>query len=165
MRTYEGSIKLPPNDRSKGRKRTMFAIRRGLKIVHIGDGVWRIGREKQTDKGLHQVIYSPDGKEYDLYDIEVTRLHGDDQHLNFGDDDGNFSDEAKVKIYILTNILDNSDNWCFDLSIIPPVGKLKVIYNSGTVKNIDFNGTFEKNQILRNKWLKREITPVGYRIN
>ena len=164
MRTYEGIIKLPPNDRSKGRKRTMFAIRRGLKIVHIGDGVWRIGREKQTDKGLHQVIYSPDGKEYDLYDTEVTKLHCDTSDDDFNYDSNN-SDQAKVKIYILTSILDNSDNWCFDLSTIPSVGKLKVIYNNGTVKNIDFNGTFEKTEILWRKWFRKKITPVGYRIN
>jgi hypothetical protein len=156
MRTYKGEIKLPPKNtayrkfyrdgsdeftiRPTGyRKRNMVGIRRGLKICHIGNDVWRIGREKEIKgKGLHQVIYSPDGKEYHLWNDDVKKLRS-----NYNDD-GCHADEAKLKIHILTHILDDSNNWCFDLTNIPEIGYLKVIYNNGTVKNINFNGTFEK---------------------
>lgn len=80
--------------------------------------------------------------------------------------------EAKVKIHILTSILDERKNWCFDLNLIPETGYLKVIYNNGTVKNINFNGTFEKfileefdTKYYESTWhYVRSIIPVGYRI-
>lgn len=177
MRTYEGKIKLPQKNITNWRtsdlqikKREMFGIRRGLKIVHIGDGVWRIGKERYIkNKGLHQVIYSPEGKEYHIWNDDVNSVHGEmkcsdyDGFISY-DDHGNFSDEAKVKVYIMTNILDDKNNWCFDLNILPKNGKLKVIYNNGTIKNIDFNGVFEKVKILKGGYYVREILPVGYRL-
>jgi len=194
MRTFNGEIKLPPKNTAYRRfyrdgsdeytirptgyyKRKMIGIRRGLKICHIGNDVWRIGREKEIKgKGLHQVIYSPDGKEFHLWDEEVKRLRSEynwDNNYNGYDDDGCHADEAKLKIYILTSILDDRKNWCFDLTNIPEIGYLKVIYNNGTVKNINFNGTFEKFIIEEHdtshyeyKWhYVRDITPVGYRKN
>jgi hypothetical protein len=48
----------------------------------------------------------------------------------------------QVKIHILTSILDKKDNWCYDLSIIPKRDILKVIYDNGMVRNIEFDGVF-----------------------
>jgi len=91
MRTYKGEIKLPPKNTAYRKfyrdgsdeftirptgyyKRNMIGIRRGLKIVHIGEDVWRIGKEKHIKgKGLHQVIYGPN-KEYHLWDEDVKNL-------------------------------------------------------------------------------------------
>ncbi len=155
MRTFEGKIKLPDTNRHTNRwngetevktNRSMFAVRRGLKLIHIGDGVWKIGREKVLDDGrLHQVIYSPDDKEYHIYNKTIQSLkkpyYDDGGNLYYHKSDhGNYADPAKTKIYILTSILDERNNWCFDLCEKPKNGKLKVIYDNGKVMNIDFNG-------------------------
>ena len=90
------------------------------------------------------VIYGPGRKEYHVW--------GDDV-LNFSDGlnrDGNKVREADVKIYILSSILDDRKNWVFDLTKIPENGHLKVIYENGTVKNIEFDGKF--NRVHRHKY-------------
>lgn len=131
-------------------------LKRKLKSIHIGDGVWKIGAQKYMKDGrLHTVIYHPNGKTlYHLYDKEVKLIMNqwDGDPMNV-DKYGNEANEAKVKVYILTTILDNRSNWCFDLGCTPKVGKLKVIYDNGTVKNIDFNGTFEKEELVSKRWL------------
>jgi hypothetical protein len=77
-------------------------------------------------------------------------------------------------MYILTSILDDRKSWCFDMTNAPEIGKLKVIYDNGTVKNIDFNGEFEKieiNKYSRNidgtrsetPYRKKKVKPVEYR--
>lgn len=195
MRTYKGEIKLPPKNTAYRKfyrdgsdeftirptgyyKRNMIGIRRGLKIVHIGEDVWRIGKEKHIKgKGLHQVIYGPNNKEYHLWDEDVKNLRMKGE-TDWGEEifygcHQNYADQAKVKIYILTSILDDRKNWCFDLTNIPELGYLKVIYNNGTIKNINFNGTFEKFILEEHDtshyeytWhYVRDITPVGYRKN
>lgn len=153
-----------------GRVREASRIRKGLKVVHIGKDVWRVGRPKNIlnpDKNVkyprfiaHQVIYGPNNKEYHLYgkDLFQLSIEYDERYKDFREysgppagycnRDGNVTIEASVKIYILTSILDKRENWCFDLKSIPENGKLKVIYHNGTVKNIDFNGKFEAVQIL-----------------
>ena len=165
-------------------------LRKGLKLIHIGKDVWRIGRHKITGENKHQVIYGPDDKEYHLYGTDVEFINSkysyDKDYMYYdsiGDRhmwcsarvnrDGNFAVDGKVKIYILTHILDQKENWCFDLSLVPPIGKLKVIYSNGTVKNIDFNGEF-KDTFIRYGWVEKGsadaekmgnmIPPFGYRI-
>ena len=143
-------------------------LNRGLKEVHIGEGVWLFGRQKHIKgKGMHMVVYGPDRKtEYHIWGQDVKDLIIDDDYGNDGyvNRDGNRASEGKVKIYILTTILDKSENWCFDLKKIPETGSLKVIYENGTVKNIEFNGTF-KNVSLKKDWGYRyEVKPIGYRI-
>jgi hypothetical protein len=166
------------------------AFPKGLKIIHIGNDVWRIGKvsnvpkkENQSIFGKHQVIYGPDNKEYHLGQEEIMFCAGGwlypseaerydpyyYQEWGFSRDD-NPADHAAFKIYVLTSILDKRENWCFDLKCTPAIGPLKVIYNNGTVKNIDFNGAFEdiiikkKYSIYSTNYIEKKIKPVGYRI-
>jgi len=128
-----------------------------LKQVHIGKDVWKIGAQKYVDNKLHTVIYGPNRKEYHVYGKDVdfltkpndNKYHDDwqDQNLSYCGRNGNHAIESKLKIYILTNILDNKDNWCFDLTKIPENGKLKIIYENGTVKNTDFKGVFHRAEL------------------
>lgn len=133
---------------------------KGVKTVHIGKDVWRIGRDSIVDGKKHQVIYGPDDKNYHLWESDVDFVntkgtHEPDPYFINGmtgekvmqeprrvNRDGNKAFESKTKIYILTNILDKKENWCFDLTKIPANGKLKVIYANGTVKNVEFLGQF-----------------------
>jgi len=181
-----------------GRKQTYSTLRKGLKIVHIGEDVWKVGRTKEVPNPdietegypktiAHCVIYGPERKEFHVWGNDTKKLllefepcyDGDfglpiESHCNR---DGNCTNEAAVKVYILTSILDKAENWCFDLKKIPPVGKLKVIYHTGTIKNIDFDGEFKPvevqyhsyyNEVLQ--WQakqgdsKKKIKPIGYRI-
>ena len=149
---------------------TWETLNPGLKQVHIGDGVWLYGRQNLINKRLnHMVIYAPDRKtEHHVFGETVNELCRMPDHEWGGfrtcvvNRDGNVADEAKVKIYILTSILDERKNWCFDLNKIPRNGKLKVIYHNGTVKNIDFDGSFcPVKRHKRNTYL----IPVAYRID
>lgn len=130
---------------------------RGLKVVHIGQDVWKIGRVNK--KSWHQVIYGPNNKEYHLDRNAIKKVEGYCVNKN-----GNKADQSKVKIYILTEILDCVDNWEFDLSKKPEVGKLKVIYENGTIKNIDFDGDWTPIKPIKNSW-KPFSYPIGYRKN
>lgn len=135
-----------------GRNVWWWTLNKGLKKVNIGDDVYLYGRQKYAthpesgNKTLHMVIYAPGRKEFHVWGDDVNKLLSSDNYGNNGtvNRDGNKALESKVKIYILTSILDNRENWCFDLSKIPDNGKLKVIYHNGTVKNIDFNGEFHR---------------------
>lgn len=145
------------------------ALNRGLKEVHIGDGVWLFGRQKHIrGKGMHMVVYGPDRKtEYHIWGEDVNDLVMDDDYGNDGyvNRDGNRAMESKVKIYILTTILDKRENWCFDLKVIPDAGPLKVVYENGTVKNIEFTGVFEAVQLKKEGGYRYDVSPVAYRIN
>ena len=133
-----------------GKKFKQLSLAKGLKIVHIGADVWKFGKNSKVDKRDHMVIYGPNDKEYHVWDKDVnfmiTEHKGEysifEEYANVNRH-GNRALESKVKIHILTSILDERKNWCTDLSCTPPVGKLKVIYQNGTVRNIDFNGKFE----------------------
>ena len=90
---------------------------------------------------------------------------------------GNTANPPAVKVYILTSILDERKNWCFDLKATPANGPLKVIYDNGTIKNIIFEDKF---QIFENPQTNiysgkprgersvysftRNIYPIAYRI-
>jgi hypothetical protein len=160
---------------------TRTTDRKGLKFVHIGEDVWRIGIHKVSGGNKHQVIYGPGNKEYHLYGTDVDFVNDRNVYKSCKrayipsrvNRNGNISLESRVKIYILTHILDQKENWSFDLSIVPPVGKLKVIYANGTVKNIDFDGEF-KDTFIRYGWVEKGsadaekmgnmIPAFGYRI-
>lgn len=158
----------------------------GLKQVHIGNDVWLVGRPNKTL--THIVIYAPDRKTEHHIDgyKEVMKLFNNGYH---NDEyrhvcrNVNTIDVASVKIYILTSILDDRNNWCFsilddrnnryfDLKNIPDIGYLKVIYDNGTVKNIEFNGIFEKQELISQRFVSVEyyiksrkyVNPVAYRI-
>lgn len=136
----------------------------GLKKVHIGNDEWLIGKQTHVkEKGLHCVIYGPDRKEHHLWNNEVDKIvdhdhYGEDGYVNRH---GNISSEAKAKIYILTSILDDGRKWCFDLEKVPLPGKLKIIYDNGTVKNVDFVSTFDVQTTVSTEKI---INPVAYRI-
>lgn len=157
MRNYTKEIKT--------RYGTRKVLNRGLKQVHIGDDVWLYGRQSYvTGKGLHMVIYGPNRKEYHVWGKDVTDLtkSEDSEHYdNWGycNRNGNRAIQSKVKIYILTNILDKKENWCFDLNKIPESGYLKVMCENGTVKNIDFNGKFLPQELVskRHTWKEGQL--------
>ena len=136
------------------------SLRKGLKKVNIGDNVWLYGKQNYvTGKGLHMVIYGPNRKEYHVCGKDVTDLCKDESsdHYDYWGScnrNGNRAIQSKVKIYILTNILDKKENWCFDLNKIPESGSLKVMCENGTVKNIDFNGVFYQQELVskRQTW-------------
>ncbi len=133
----------------------------GLKKVHIGQDVWLVGKDSRIKDGRrHQVIYGPGNKEYHLYDNDVEFINkldepNEDYDLGYIHEanvvrHGNGALENKVKIYILTHILDAKENWCFDLNNKPITGsKVKIIYDNGTVKIVDyFSGEFEKAELV-----------------
>lgn len=166
-REYIKDRKLPPNNwgrtrwganTERNKRVTIRTVAKGLSLVHIGEDVWCVGRVKNIKNPNpelygnvktvpHRVIYAPNGKEYHLYGDEMTKLNSywfnyyDEQIVN-----KNRINSAQAKIYILTSILDDRNNWCFDLKQTPKSGTLKVIYDNGTVKNIEFDGTFYKVQ-------------------
>lgn len=143
-------------------------LNRGLKKVHIGDDVWLFGRQNHVpDKGQHMVIYGPNRKEYHVWGDDVHRLrtHEDSDCYDFWgycNRNGNRAIESKVKIYILTTILSEPKSWCFDLKKRPKNGFLKVIYENGTIKNIEFDGKFKPIEILVRENYSRKVSPVGY---
>lgn len=144
-------------------------LRKGLKQVHIGNDVWLCGRVKNN----HMVIYGPNNKEYHVYNNDVKFICCfENEYYGYitpcvVNRHGNYAIHAKLKIYILTNILDNKENWCFDLSKIPNNGKLKVICENGTIKNIDFNGIFYPQELVskRFRFTKNFVNIIGYRNN
>jgi hypothetical protein len=162
-------ITLPPNNRCgkiKNKRRRVRKLPKGLSVVHIGGDVWAIGKLNGKTY-YHRVIYDPDGKEYHLYGNDAIKLSQFDYETTIRTLRVNHS---RVKIYILTNILDNIDNWCFNLNKKPKTGDMvKVIYDNGTVKNIIFSGEFEK--IKKQKYSTyiydleyQYMKPIGYRI-
>ena len=125
---------------------------------HIGTDVWCAGKITHNYKGTskqHFVIYGPNRAEYNV--------EGFNLHTKFDVCRGRI-DQAKLKIYILTSILDNRNNWCFDLECIPTTDKLKVIYSNGTVRNIEFDGVFNNYDTGKAYWRGKIYTkPVAYR--
>lgn len=155
------------------------ALRKGLKIIHIGDDIWSFGKQSLVPgKGTHMVIYGPGNKEYHLWNQELDKLiSSDDFKVNRH---GNCANESKVKIHILTSILDDPKNWCFDLTIRPNPGPLKVILENGTIKNIEYSGGFYPQELISKRYtyyenpanrmhqfshsFVRHVPIVGYRI-
>jgi len=146
---------------------------KGLVLIHLFNKVWRIGGIKIVDGKRHSIIYSPDDKEYHVWGKDVLSFYS-----NPDDPDGHYfnkPDPARVKIYILTSILDERSKWCFDLKSKPEAGKLvKVVYNNGTIKNITFSGEWESIEIPHNYHIGYEkegslsdikVTPVCYRLS
>lgn len=150
---------------------------KSLKYVHIGDDVWACGKVNnnyQNTGRKHMVIYAPDRKEYHIFDEQIDFICSEIteyKHHRSVIRHGNFAIESNLKIFILTSILDQRENWCFDLSYIPQDNKLKVIYDNGTVKNIEFFGDFKETTIKRVCIIGKSsisypkiIKPVGYRL-
>jgi len=115
------------------RGRTHTVLREGIKKVNIGNDVWTIGRKTIVDNIAHCVIYGPDNKQYHVWGTDAYLLYG-----SYCNRQGNTAIERLVKIYILTSILDDRDNWVFNLKNIPPVGKLKINNDFGYDLNVCF---------------------------
>lgn len=155
-------------------------MKKGLKYVHIGDEAWTCGKiidNYQNTKKRHMVIYAPNRKEYHVFDKDIDFIctdiddYGDICYGNVNLH-GNRAIQSQLKIYILTTILDNRENWCFDLNKIPKNNKIKIIYDNGTIMNVEFNGIFEP-VIINRKYIKngvripystKKITPYGYKL-
>lgn len=144
-------------------------LNRGLKKIHIGGEVWVYGRQSNVNGKAHMVIYGPNRKEYHVWGSDVNDLckTNDSWYYDewgYGDRNGNRAIESKVKIHVLTSILDERSNWCFDLKTTPKNGFLKVIYDNGTVKNIEFDGEFKKVEVKKSYGYTYSIKPIGYRL-
>jgi hypothetical protein len=69
---------------------------------------WRVGRfNDKKDAPPHVIIYGPDDKEYHIYGDEARGLQTYSEYR-----DEYFMDKTKIKIYVLTSILDERKNWC-----------------------------------------------------
>lgn len=189
-RKYQDIIEMPLWNGKFNKNISTFTttkLRPGLKQIHIGKDVWLIGKVSQKkDKPAHQVIYGPNNKEFHLYGSDVKWINDTFEINEYGGREsycnrqGNFAIECKVKIYILTNILDKKENWCFNLNEKPEIGKrIKVIYDNGTVKWVDFfTGEFEPAELISKRWTaprdaqyftpgyinQKFVNPVAYRI-
>ena len=135
---------------------TKYKNRKGVQSIHLFNEVWRIGRLTQMKKTcrLHCVIYSPDDKEYHVYDNEAVELRS----KSYDYDDNEIvlrgrANLAKVKIYILTHILSDEKDWKYDLAQMPDIGTpIQVIYDNGTIKNIEFDSKFKSISIPNNRF-------------
>lgn len=147
------------------------SLRKGLVKIHIGDDVWLIGKQKNN----HSVIYGPENKEYHVQGDDLKNLCNTSEDY-WGNSyfhnvrNGNIADPSKTKIYILTHILDKPEHWCFDLSVTPENGKLKVICSNGTVKIINFKGEFKPLELISKRFISSRleinrtfVNPVAYR--
>jgi hypothetical protein len=125
---------------------------KGLILIHIGDDVWRIGSTG--------VIYTPQDREIRvLPEVFLSFFHGK-YNTYWRERDRDKMDPALVKIYILTSILDDRENWCFDLTKMPEPGKIvKVIYDNGTVLKKEFAKEWIPQKI---GWSERN--PIAWRI-
>jgi len=125
----------------KGKSYEQIIPVKGLVLVHLFNQTWRIGGAKWVDnagkKELHSIIYSPKDKEYHVWGVDVEYFYGPGWQI------GSNPDPAKVKIYILTSILDDRENWSFDMNIKPEGNKVKVIFENGKIAWIDFKGDWK----------------------
>jgi hypothetical protein len=120
-----------------------YVDRKGVKTVKLFKETWKVGRYiEKKGSPPHIVIYGPDDKEHHVYgDDAISLLSCDDYRDEF------YIDKTKLKIYILTSILDNRDNWSFDMSKHPIIDrKVKVIYEDCTIKWVDFTGNWDNNK-------------------
>jgi hypothetical protein len=109
---------------------TIVERRRGVNLIHLFNEVWRAGQLiHKKDKPAHLVIYSPEDVEFHVYGKEA------EDFLSYSERNEKwYVDKTKIKIYILTSILDATENWSFDMTQFPGPGKsVKVIYSKGKI--------------------------------
>lgn len=121
-----------------------FKDRKGVKSFHLFNETWRVGRFiEKKDAPSHVVIYGPDDKEYHVYGDEAKSL------TSYSEERGDtFIEKTKVKIYILTSILDERKNWCFNMEKTPKLpGQVKVIFEDATIRWIaSFSGDWKNHR-------------------
>ena len=142
--------------------------RKGVTIIHLFNEEWRLGRLNwKKGKEPHIVIYAPDDKQYDCYGIDALEIFDIGSDNEYWNDRPETVDRAKAKIWILTNILDDRDAWCFDMKgQIPFEGlPVKVIYENGTIKWIDaFSGDWSKHRHTHKQYKWKRFEVVAWRI-
>lgn len=120
-----------------------FKDRRGVKTFNLFKQTWKAGRlVEKKGKPAHLVIYGPDDSEHHVYGENAKSL------LSYSEyDDEFFLDKTKLKIYVITSILDERDNWCFDMFKSPNSGRVKVVFEDCTIQWIEnFSGDWSKHQ-------------------
>ena len=124
-----------------------FQFPKHCKKVHIGEDIWHITPKYwKNPTNVSTTIFSPDLEKHVISDTEIVNsLYFSDRSSKTNPNSANL---ARVKVFILTSILDKRDKWVFDLTKIPTNGKLKVIFENGTVKMIDFNGVFYPQELI-----------------
>ena len=128
--------------------------RKGVKTFNLFKVTWKAGRliEKKNTPA-HLVIYGPDDKEYHVYGDDAKSLRSYCEYRN-----EYYLDKTKLKIYVLTSILDEREKWCFDMTKFPKPGPVKVIFEDVTIQWIEFTGDWENH--------RREIhTEIPTRLN
>lgn len=130
-------------------------MKRKVRKINIGKDKYLVGTISQKNGTYHRVIYGPDRKCHHVYGQlaeDMTGGYWKDGYCR----DATVVKRDVAKIYILTSILDKRENWQFNLTKIPNNGKLKVILENGTVKNINFNGVFEDQELVSKSYDKLE---------
>lgn len=131
----------------------------GLVLIHLFNRVWRIGKKKMVDGKWHSIIYSPEDKEFHVWGDDVLSFYHNttEADLPFY----NKADPAKVKIYILTHILDKKENWSFDMVKTPESGiPVKVIFENGTIKwTGPFTGDWKNHRMVIPSQIPTDINP------
>lgn len=128
--------------------------RKGLVLIHLFNKVWRAGRLVQKKgKPSHVVIYDPDDKEFHVYGKDAEEFVPGHVLRNV--------DPAKVKVYILTSILDKRENWCFDMKSTPKIGeRVKVVFENGTIKYVDsFSGDWNNHKLEIHENIPTQLNP------
>jgi hypothetical protein len=120
-----------------------FKDRKGLKFFSLFKQTWKVGRFNEKDS--HVVIYGPDDKEYHVYGNDAKGLR---EYCESREEW--FISKTKAKYYILTSILDERKNWCFDMNAKPNIGdKVKVLCEGATIRFISsFTGDWEAHKLV-----------------
>lgn len=134
MRKYTQTVRTPWGEETRPVS--------GLVLVHLFNKVWKVGRAKIVDGKNHCVIYSPEDKEYHVWGEDVDNFYTP-KYEDYYERSRNRPDPAKVKIYILTTILDDRKNWCFDMSAKPSKENVKVIFENGKIAWVSFDGEWK----------------------
>lgn len=139
---------------------TETVLRKGIVLVHLFNDVWRIGKAKNVNNRLHSVIYAPDGAEYHVWGKDVENFYSP-KYEDYYNRPHTRPDPAKVKIYILTSILDKRENWCFDMKLTPKLGeRVKVVFENGTIKYIDsFSGDWNNHKLEIHENIPTRLNP------
>ena len=131
-----------------------YKNKKNLHVIKIFNQYWKFGKVKRKyGDPIHLVIYGSDDKEYHVYGDDIKQL----ALVNYDWDDIPYLtyhrlSKHKVRLYILTHIIEDRNKWVFDTKSNPKHGeRVKVIYETDKsynrnllVKWITFNGKWNK---------------------
>lgn len=104
--------------------------------IHLFNEIWTCGsvNTMKVVRKEHVVIHSPSGKLFHVYGNDIDKLRSDYREY--------LIDPAKLKIYILSEILDGVQNYN-DIGKLPnPSSEINIIYDNGTIKRLVFTDEF-----------------------